>query len=990
MFLSILYPLTPAFPRLLHHPSHHPSLTTAQAAAAEPELAAYLATLEAVHGGAELRGAAEAVLGYERAPVKGAAVSVPPVAGAATPALAGALARLLALRGERGPADGSGGGGDAADAADAAGAVDAALEALRLAAAARRMLAAPIAARLDGGSGSGIDGGNGSGGRLRDLLFLDEALALAARGALEGALGAVSTAAAAGAAAATACAPTATENGGAAAVEAGAAAAEAAGLPLGAALELLALATESAALGVGGVTPGAPGACRAELVLVADQLARTRAGHASGALSPRACALQALAAADRAGRVLAAAASATQAALQPTADALGEALGLTQGGGGDAAAAQVVATLSEEEVRGGPAAALSNLLAALQPLLLGLAGAGGWQVVSRGDGGGGGAVTVAGPLVRVASLAEGAAAIAAAAAGGAAPAGARPLLLVGRVRGDEDVPPGCAGVVVAGSGGAGAAHVPDVLCHAAVRARAVGVPLVACLDAREAARVVALEGRCVALTVDGGGVRLEEATEGATAPAPGAPNPAAAAAAVGITAATGGARARVEEADGGAGAGMCHEWGGEWLLEGAALEAPGAVGAKSANTRRLDAALPDWLKRPASVALPLGAFETGILADPQNAEAAAEIRALEARLARAPAAADRAPLLAELKAAAARLHAPNGLRTALADALRSRLGGGGGDDAAAAAADVEATWRAMLGVLCSRYTPAADAALAAAGLPRSALRVGVLLQPLAPLRYAFVAHTRSPVAAGRAADGEVYVEIVPGLGEALVSGAFPGRALGGAVARASVEAALDAAAAAGGGGSGGGAKGAKGAAALRPPAAPALEELRRAVRPASWPSKSHWLWPAGSSRRGGGGGGASGGGWCVMARSDSNAGEESFWCGTEGGEKSWPKMKAVYGWRKTQGALSQIPTTTRPPPLTASHCSHRRRGPPRLQRRRPLRVAPHGAVRARPRRPRARPAVARRRRRRARRAAPAVGGGGRGGRGGARARRRRQ
>jgi hypothetical protein len=110
--------------------------------------------------------------------------------------------------------------------------------------------------------------------------------------------------------------------------------------------------------------------------------------------------------------------------------------------------------LSEEEVRAGPAAALSNLLAALRPRLGELAGASGWQVIARGRPAGGaaagGAVEAAGPLVAVASLADAAPAVAAAAARRAGGRGA-PLLLVERLRGEEDVPVGCGGVVVVGA-----------------------------------------------------------------------------------------------------------------------------------------------------------------------------------------------------------------------------------------------------------------------------------------------------------------------------------------------------------------------------------------------------------------------------------------------------------------------------------------------------------------------------------------------------------
>jgi hypothetical protein len=657
-------------------------------------------------------------------------------------------------------------------------------------------------------------------------------------------------------------------------------------------------------------------------------------------MDPRLRALQTLAATDRASRALAAAASATVASLQPTAAALGDALRLTS----DASAAAILGILSEEEARAGPAAALSSLIAALQPRLLELAGAAGWQVVARGrgGGGGGGAVEAAGPLLAAASLADAGPAVAAAAAAGRG----APIVVVERLRGEEDVPPGCGGVVVVGSCPDGeptgmaasrwagfcgvssgqsqlgpgplrlrdcrclalpASMIPSpptphptlppaVLCHAAVRARALGVPLVACLDPRQrpAVRALAASGARAALRIRGDAVELSEAGDGgseagggaagAEAAATGTPRrrPTAAAPGSGEAGAAGLAAAGAAVA-----AAATPAPPARWLVTGDGM-APGAVGAKSANTWRLDALLPPWLLRPTSAALPLGALPA-VLADPSNAGVTAELRALEGEMggggpreaqlladirwvlgrwggcgvwgqgvrlgtrgrAQPPAGAARLaaqlggglyqasrpaqlrPLAAAAAAAAAahallplqrqlrrarraacpparaahlaqpaptcspfafpfpqiaahpcpplptlsparrllvlRVKPPEGLRAELADTLCGRLlpGGAAGAEAAPAAANagwaggssdwegaeekeapaaaesggVDAVWAAVLAVWASAWGPGAAAALAAAGLPRSALRMGVLLQPVAPLRYSFVAHT---------------------------------------------------------------------------------------------------------------------------------------------------------------------------------------------------------------------------------------------------------
>lgn len=361
-----------------------------------------------------------------------------------------------------------------------------------------------------------------------------------------------------------------------------------------------------------------------------------------------------LSVAERISRLLSAAASATQAALQPTADALGSALrigtssetGSTSSGAEGAAAVLVVDMLSEEEVRSGPAAALSNVLAALQPRLLSLAGASGWQVISRGStasflpvsataapshtisvssnslasgefgGHSGGKLQPAavGKLLRVESLMDAPAAIAAAAAEAATP-GSRPLLLVERMRGEEDVPSSCGGVVVLG-------HCPDVLCHAAVRARSVGVPLVACLDSKEAARVAAMAGKYVSLQLRGEAVELVESSP---------PDATSAPATVLITAASApntDARAAAATAPS---VPAPAKWCGRWVLPLSEFE-PGVVGAKSANTLLLSRRLPAWLLQPQSAAVPFGAFEEGVMSEAANAAAVGEIRRLEGQL----------------------------------------------------------------------------------------------------------------------------------------------------------------------------------------------------------------------------------------------------------------------------------------------------------------------------------------------------------------------
>jgi len=164
-------------------------------------------------------------------------------------------------------------------------------------------------------------------------------------------------------------------------------------------------------------------------------------------------------------------------------------------------------------------------------------------------------------------------------------------------------------------------------------------------------------------------------------------------------------------------------------------------------------------------------------------------------------------------------------------------------------------WSAVKGVWASQWNARAVAALGKAGLPLQHLRMGVLVQPLLPAHYSWVAHTVNP--ANGSAE-EVCVQLVVGLGEVLV-GNHPGRALGGTVSRKALTAALQ-----------------RSSSASSVPV-PEDEELLAAVDVVSYPSKDAAIVPEGLLLPSCGGCGSSGG-WSgstaravFMARSDSNA-----------------------------------------------------------------------------------------------------------------------
>jgi hypothetical protein len=885
------------------------------------DLRAYLKTLTAVHGGGDLASAAGAVLGFELPQPSGGkakAIRVPPVPGVGD---GEAGRRLKAAVDAVLEAQQALGGKKEADGADAVGS-----SSRRLALAHARVAALAVEARLllepalvSPAASSSSSSSSSSSPRQKDVLFLDQALDLAARTALEGGVQHARRAAREAAAAAAATASggrrdpagadddsltwlldlitPAVENAALSSAPPGHLS-DAAAAALHAAAEAAALAEWRAAAPMGeGEGEGEGGHDhdhhlhhhhhhhhhhpKNELALVLGHLHAIRGLPVSRSSNARA--LHAVAALERARRVVADGASALCAWLQPTADELARSA-LPQ------VPEQTVAMFGEEAVRGTAASCLAQLLAVAEPLARALAGqAGGWQVVSRGSGG----LVIAGRLARAASLAD---------VQHASFSEPTVLVVTSPVRGEEDVPKGVVAVlvVVAGSPSSSSSSSSwgglDVLCHAAIRARNSGALLACCLDAEAAGTTLAAlddETPFVAVELRSGGggnggeeVRVRAATEAevadgsdnsngtVSAPPPPPPPPKEAAAGPPLHRLT---------------------------LLAAHDFAPGLVGAKALNTALLSrsrdlppfVALPPW-----SLALPAGAFDCALSDSPDNVPIAEALRDLSAAADAALEAGDAegaASALALARGAVLRMRAPEALARAFSAAVaeaaweehvsrRERRAAAGrrrrqqclwedggaatrqpsvettGDETdegllpgagaslsplsqrpsvaswAAAAGDAawSSAWPAIRRVWASQFNMRARVALRKNGTSTSQLRMAVLLQPLLPASRAFVAHTRSPLGGGDDEDrddddddqddDEVYVEAVQGLGETLV-GAHPGRALGGAVRRSALRKAA--------------AAGQQLLQGKQPPAAPSSpRELARAVRVLSVPSKS--------------------------------------------------------------------------------------------------------------------------------------------------------
>jgi hypothetical protein len=212
------------------------------------------------------------------------------------------------------------------------------------------------------------------------------------------------------------------------------------------------------------------------------------------------------------------------------------------------------------------------------------------------------------------------------------------------------------------------------------------------------------------------------------------------------------------------------------------------------------------------------------------------------------------------------LHSLSKQLTDMAAAQQPYGASSNGNGTSAAPYDWDRVWDAVKGVWASQWNSRAVAALGKAGLPLQHLRMGVLLQPLLPARYSWVAHTVNP-ATGDA--DEVCVQLVVGLGEVLV-GNHPGRALGGIISRKAILSFLQ-----GSGSSAGGGFGSSGGCSVP---LPTDKELLAAVDVVSYPSKDAAIVPEGLVLPSCGGSSAgSSGGWgssaqaVFMARSDSNA-----------------------------------------------------------------------------------------------------------------------
>ncbi|QDZ23333.1 alpha-glucan water dikinase [Chloropicon primus] len=401
-----------------------------------------------------------------------------------------------------------------------------------------------------------------------------------------------------------------------------------------------------------------------------------------------------------------------------------------------------VELFTEEVVRGGPAFSVSLVLSMLEPSLRSLAELGSWQIISP----------AADPVLKGAKVFRSEQLYTCMNLSFPFPC----VLVCDRVTGEEEIPENCLAVLTRDS--------PDMLSHIAVRARNEKVLLATCHDesefesikVKEAVPIEDLEamggdageGKWFALeTTASGSVtykRVDPPKEGEGK---------------GQHAATSKRNLKISSP----------KWVGKYAV-GMDEFVSDVVGAKSKNLAGLRDKIPDWINLPSSLTIPFGTFEHVLDDCGENAEISKEIAKLTRKNV-----VDRDPerCLEEAKQLAMGVYIPDEMWGALVEGMGSsgiewtlNTSKDGTEEREQIAQAVKSVW-------ASKFNLRAYYSLNKARLNFMDVRMAVLIQKVVNAEYAFVIHTTNPSTGD---EGEIYCEVVKGLGEVLV-GNYPGRAL---------------------------------------------------------------------------------------------------------------------------------------------------------------------------------------------------------------------
>ncbi|OEH76639.1 alpha-glucan water dikinase [Cyclospora cayetanensis] len=358
------------------------------------------------------------------------------------------------------------------------------------------------------------------------------------------------------------------------------------------------------------------------------------------------------------------------------------------------------------------------------------------------------------------------------------------VLLCNAVSGEEEIPEGVQAVLVRS-----AAVSPDILSHVSVRARNAHVLLAVCFDEAESGKLEELAGEWVEVlcTRDGSSLSVAAAPD-----------------------------LRPDKAIQRACSGLFNRQASQLALEAyeeertrkakkhtdrnvalldASADAPWAltpdrftksvVGSKSLNIGKLKASLPKDVLTPQSIALPFGSLQRTLHA-PDNAQALQSLSSALRRLSSSLKNAEAEAIFDICRKAMLGVIVPTELRKALEEALQSIDGQGTSDEGSKCLGKrprLMDLWRkngdtkcaeALVEVWASLFGLRPWVSLTKASRDYCELNMAVLVQELLPVRYSFVLHTKNPFSQD---PNELYGEIAPGLGEAIV-GNYAGRALG--------------------------------------------------------------------------------------------------------------------------------------------------------------------------------------------------------------------
>jgi alpha-glucan,water dikinase len=401
---------------------------------------------------------------------------------------------------------------------------------------------------------------------------------------------------------------------------------------------------------------------------------------------------------DRLGRAIAGLSDRCYDLLQDKAVALGTAF---------YAEAWMMNMFSEEVVRGRLSFILSLLVHHLEPVLRESAQLGDWQVISRGEAAG--VIEVVDSLSSIQGRSF----------------EAPTIVIAEKVRGDEEPVQGLKAVITP--------DLVDLVAHVSIRARNSQLLFATCYDRQKFEHLKSMKGQRLRMKVSPSGDVLIEAFDG-------------------------------EQPD-----------DSEHMKTGLkAMPRPpftdyaitarefseDRVGGKSLNLVNLGTKLPDWIRVPASAAIPFGVFEEVMDLD-INSSIAKRYNELLAGMGESP-----EITLSEIRKLLLGLEAPGQLVSSLRIVFE--------DSGLAWPDNWSDAWMCIKRVWASKWNERAYVSRCVRGIPHEGLFMAVLIQKVVKAKYAFVIHTTNPFTSD--AD-ELYAEIVPGLGETLV-GNYPGRALG--------------------------------------------------------------------------------------------------------------------------------------------------------------------------------------------------------------------